>query len=68
MPLMRAAVDHLFGEGRLLACSAAPADVLGETPPDVGAKGDVAEAEVAIERWAKSLGFEGHIEWAEAMP
>ena len=111
VPLMRAAVDHLFGEGQLLAWAIPATGVLVETLLERGADGDVAEAEAAIERlasasaddglvmreiWllrlrallaradgddtahrdyrdryrdmAKSLGFEGHIAWAEAMP
>jgi hypothetical protein len=111
IPLMRAAVDHLFREGRLLAWGIPATGVLVETLLDRGAGGDVAEAEAAIERlaaapadgglvirdiWllrlrallaaahgdvtaytdfrdryrdmAKTLGFEGHIAWAEAMP
>jgi class 3 adenylate cyclase len=111
MPLMRAAVDHLFREGRLLAWGVAAPGVLVETLLDRGADADVAEAEAAIERlatapadeglvirdiWllrlrallarahgddaaykhfrdgyrdmAKTLGYEGHIAWAEAMP
>ncbi len=107
IPLMRAAVDHLFREG-LLPGSAV---VLVETLLDRGTDADVAEAEAEITRladaqaddglvireiWllrlrallarahgdeaayrdyrdryramAKSLGFEGHIAWAEAMP
>jgi hypothetical protein len=110
IPLMRAAVDHLFGEGRLLLWGVAATGVLVETLLDRGADGDVAEAQAAIERlaaapaddglavrdiWllrlrallarahgdagayahlrdrycamAESLGFEGHIAWAEAM-
>jgi class 3 adenylate cyclase len=110
-PLMRAAVDHLFREGRLLGWGVPATGVLVETLLDRGADGDVAEAEAAIERlaaapadeglvmrdiWllrlrallararregvkyldfvnryrdmATSLGFEGHIAWAEAMP
>jgi hypothetical protein len=110
IPLMRAAVDHLFREGRLLLWGPAATGVLVETLLDHGAEGDVAEAQAAIERlaaapaedglamrdiWllrlralltrangdtetyahlrnrycamAKSLGFEGHIAWAEAM-
>jgi hypothetical protein len=106
IPLMRAAVDHLFREGM---GSAAPV-ALVETLLDRGTDDDLAEAD-AIERlaaapadeglvirdiWllrlrallarahgdkaayrdyrdryramASSLGFEGHIEWAEAMP
>jgi hypothetical protein len=111
IPLMRAAVDHLFREGRLLLWGIPASGVLVETLLDRGAEGDVAEAEAAIERlaatpaeeglvirdiWllrlrallarargdaaaytdfrdrhrdiAKTLGFEGHIAWAEAMP
>ena len=111
IPLMRAAVDHLFRDGQLLAWGIPATGVLVETLLDRGADGDVAEAEAAIERlaaapaeeglvirdiWllrlrallarahgdtaayadfrdryrdmAKTLGFEGHIEWAEAMP
>jgi class 3 adenylate cyclase len=111
IPLMRAAVDHLFREGHLLIHGVAATGVLVETLLDRGTDGDVAEAEAAIERlaaapsdeglvirevWllrlrallalahgdetryreyrdryrdmAKTLGFEGHIAWAEAMP
>jgi hypothetical protein len=107
---MRAALDHLFRHGRLLAGGVAATGVLVETLLDRGAVGDVAEAEAAIERlaaapadeglvihgiWllrlhallarahgdaaayahfrdryrdmARTLGFEGHIAWAEAM-
>ena len=110
IPLMRAAVDHLFREGQLLAWGIPATGVLVETLLDRGAEGDVAEADAAIERlaaapadeglvireiWllrsrallarahgdaaayadfrdryrdmAKTLGFEGHIAWAEAM-
>jgi hypothetical protein len=106
IPLMRAAVDHLFREGLLSS-----AVFLVETLLDRGTDDDVVEAEAAIERlavapadeglvlreiWllrlrallarahgdatayahfrdryrdmAKTLGFEGHIAWAEAMP
>ena len=109
--LMRAAVDHLFREGQLLAWGIPATGVLVETLLDRGADGDVAEAEAAIERlaaapadeglvireiWllrlrallarahgdaaayrdlrdryrdmAKTLGYQGHIAWAEAMP
>jgi hypothetical protein len=111
--LMRAAVDHLFREGQLVAGGwGIPATgVLVETLLDRGAENDVAEAEAAIARLAAapadqglavrdiwllrlrallarargegvnylgfvnryremaiSLGFEGHIAWAEAMP
>jgi hypothetical protein len=111
LPLMRAAVDHLFREGQLLVWGIPATGVLVETLLDRGADGDVADAEAAIERlaaapadeglvireiWllrlhallarargdeaayrdfrdryrdmAKTLGFEGHIVWAEAMP
>ena len=111
IPLMRAPVDHLFREGRLLLWGVAATGVLVETLLDRGDETDVAEAEAAIERlatapadeglvireiWllrlrallarahgdaaayagfrdryramATSLGFEGHIAWAEAMP
>jgi hypothetical protein len=111
IPLMRAAVDHLFREGRLLLWGVPATGVLVETLLDRRAESDVAEAEAAIERlatvpadqglvireiWllrlrallarahgdaaayadfrdryrdmARTLGFEGHIAWAEAMP
>ena len=111
IPLMRAAVDHLFREGQLLLWGVVATGVLVETLLDRGADGDLVEAEAAIERlaaapadeglvireiWllrqqamlaqargddtayrdyrdryrdmARSLGFEGHIAWAEAMP
>jgi len=118
IPLMRAAVDHLFCEGRLLGWSTPATGVLVETLLDRGAESDLVEAEAAIERlaeaaierlaaptddgfavreiWllrlrallarahgdaaayahfrdryrdmAKTLDFEGHIAWAEAMP
>ena len=111
IPLMRAAVDHLFREGQLLQWGIPATGVLVETLLDRAANGDVVEAKAAIERlaaapaddglvireiWllrlrallarahgdaaayrdfrdryrdmARSLGFEGHIAWAEAMP
>jgi hypothetical protein len=118
IPLMRAAVDHQFREGRLLGWSIPTTGVLVETLLDRGAESDLVEAEAAIERLAKaaierlaaptddslamreiwllrlrallarargdaaayadfrdryrdmarSLGFEGHIAWAAAMP
>jgi hypothetical protein len=111
IPFMRAAVDHLFSEGRLLVWGVQATGVLVETLLERGSEGDVTEAEAAIERlaaapteeglvmrdiWllrlrallarahgdeaayrdfrdryramARSLGFEGHIKWAEAMP
>jgi hypothetical protein len=107
---MRAAVDHLFREGRLLVYSVPTTGVLVETLLDRGTESDVVEAEAAIERlaaapavdglvmrdiWllrlrallararddteayahfrdryrdmARTLGFEGHIDWADAM-
>ncbi|MGO9352047.1 MAG: adenylate/guanylate cyclase domain-containing protein [Mycobacterium sp.] len=111
IPLMRAAVDHLFREGQLLLHCIPATGVLVETLLDRGTESGVAEAEAAIERlaaartddglamreiWllrlrallahahgdetayrdyrdryrdmARTLGFEGHIAWAEAMP
>jgi hypothetical protein len=110
IPLMRAAADHLFREGRLLLWGVAGTGVLVETLLDRSAENDVAEAEAAIERlaaapadgpvireiWllrlrallarahgdatayahfrdryremAKTLGYEGHMAWAAAMP
>ena len=50
IPLMRAAVDHLFREGRLLVWGIPATGVLVETLLDRGGDGDVAEAEAAIER------------------
>ena len=110
IPLMRAAVNHLFREGRLLGWGVPTTGVLVETLLDRGADGDLVEAKAAIERlaaapadeglvmrdiWllrlrallarahgdaaayahfrdryrdmARTLGFEGHIAWAEAM-
>jgi class 3 adenylate cyclase len=52
IPLMRAAVDHLFREGRLLMWGIPATGVLVQTLLDRGADGDVAEAEAAIERLA----------------
>ncbi len=111
IPLMRAAVDHLFREGQLQANGILATGVLVETLLDSGTDSDVAEAEAAVTRlaeapadeglvirdiWllrlrallarahgddaaytdfrdryrdmAKTLGFEGHIAWAEEMP
>jgi hypothetical protein len=107
--LMRAAVDHLFREERLLGWGIPTTGVLVETLLERGADGDLVEAEAAIERlaaapaaeglvmreiyllrsrtllarargdmvayadlrdryrdMATSLGFEGHIAWAQA--
>jgi hypothetical protein len=112
LPLIRAAVDHLFRDGRLLlGWGVAATGVLVKTLLDRSADDDVAEADAAIERlaaapadegvvlrdiWllrlrallarahgdeagyqefrdryrdmARTLGFEGHMRWAEAMP
>jgi hypothetical protein len=111
IPPIRAAVDHLFRDGQLLAWGIPATGVLVETLLDRGAESDMAEAEAAIQRlatapaddglvireiWllrlrallarahgdataytdlrdryrdmARTLGFEGHIAWAEAMP
>ena len=110
IPLIRAAVDHLFREGRLLVWGVTATGVLVETLLNRSGAADVAEAQAAIERlaaapadeglvirdvWllrlrallarahgdaaayaqfrdryrdmAKTLDFEGHIAWAEAM-
>jgi hypothetical protein len=50
IPRMRAAVDHLFREGRLLLWGVPATGVLVEALLDRSADGDVAEAEAAIER------------------
>jgi hypothetical protein len=50
--LMRAAADHLFREGRLVAWGIPATGVLVETLLDGGTAGDVAEAEAALERMA----------------
>jgi hypothetical protein len=111
IPPMRAAVDHMFREARLLLWGVVGTGMLVETLLDRGADVDVAEAEAAIDRladapaddglvmrdiWllrmrallarargddvahrdlasryramAESLGFEGHIALAKAMP
>jgi hypothetical protein len=59
VPLMRAAVDHLFREGRLLLWGVPATGVLVETLLDRGADGDVAEADAAIERLAAAPTEEG---------
>ena len=56
---MRAAVDHLFQEGRLLVCGVPATAVLVETLLDRGADGDLAEAEAAIDRLAAAPADEG---------
>ena len=58
---MRAAVDHLFREGRLLGWGVPATGVLVETLLGRGAEGDVAEVEVeaAIERLAAAPADDG---------
>ena len=111
IPLIRATVDHLFRDERLLAWGVPAKGVLVEILLDRGAAADAAEAQAAIERlaaagadeglvirdvWllrlrallarthrdapaythfrdryrdmAKSLGYKGHLAWAESMP
>jgi class 3 adenylate cyclase len=110
LPELREATDDLFTAGQLGFCAAATG-ALVETLLERGAKGDVIEAQAAVDRlaagpveegfvipeiWllrtrallagaqgddpayrdyhdryhamATSLGFEGHMQWAEAMP
>jgi hypothetical protein len=52
LPVMQAAVDHLFREGQLLEWGIPATGVLVETLLDRGADDDVAEADAAIERLA----------------
>jgi class 3 adenylate cyclase len=59
IPLMRATVDHLFREGRLLGWGIPATGVLVETLLDRESDGDVAEAEAAIERLAVAPADEG---------
>jgi hypothetical protein len=59
LPLMRAAVDHLFREGQLLFSGVPATGVLVETLLDHGADVDVAEAQAAIERLAAAPADEG---------
>ena len=59
LPLMRAATDHLFREGRLLLWGVPATGVLVETLLDRGADGDVAEAEAAIIRLADAPANDG---------
>ena len=51
IPRMRADVDHLFREGRLLGWGVPATGVLVETLLESGGDGDVAEAEAAITGW-----------------
>ena len=57
--LMRAAVDHLFREGRLMSWSIPATGALVETLLDRGAESDMAEAEAAIKRLADAPADEG---------
>ena len=59
IPLMRAAVDHLFGEGQLLEWGIPATGVLVETLLDRASDGDIAEAEAAIDRLATAPADEG---------
>ena len=60
IPLIRAAVDHLFRQGQLLLGYGIPATgVLVETLIDRGTDGDLAEADAAIERLASAPADEG---------
>jgi hypothetical protein len=59
IPPMRAAVDHLFREGRLLWWGIAATGVLVETVLDRGRDDDVVEAETAIERLADAPADDG---------
>jgi class 3 adenylate cyclase len=71
IPLVRAAVDHLFREGRLLLHGIPATGALVETLLDHGDEGDDIAYRDLVNRYramAESLGFEGHIAWAEEMP
>jgi class 3 adenylate cyclase len=57
--LMRATVDHLFREQRLLMWGPAATGVLVETLLERGGEADVAEAEAAIERLAAAPADDG---------
>ena len=59
IPLMRAALDHLFREGQLLVWGTPATGVLVQTLLDRAADGDVAEAEDAIERLATAPADDG---------
>ncbi len=59
IPLMRAAVDELVREGQLPSWGIPATGVLVETLLGRGAEGDVAEAEVAIERLAAAPADDG---------
>jgi len=59
IPLMRAALDHLFREGQLLVWGTPATGVLVQTLLDRAADDDVAEAEAAIERLATAPADDG---------
>ena len=59
IPLMRAIVDHLFREGRLLLWGIRATGVLVQTLLDREVDGDVAEAEAATERLAAAPADDG---------
>ena len=59
IPLIRAAVDHLFRDERLLAWGVPATGVLVEILLDRRADDDAAEAEAAIERLAAAGADEG---------
>jgi class 3 adenylate cyclase len=59
LPVMRAAVDHLFREGQLLEWGIPATGVLVETLLNRGGDDDVPEAEAAIERLAAAPADEG---------
>ena len=59
IPLMRAAADHLFRDGKLLAWGLPATGVLVETLLDRASESDVAEADAAIERLAAAPADEG---------
>ncbi len=61
IPLLRAAVDHLFREGRLLALGIPATGVLVQTLLERGANGDVTEAEAAITRLAAAPTDDGFV-------
>jgi hypothetical protein len=63
IPLMRAALGHLFREGQLMVWGVPATGVLVETLLDRGADADMVEAEAAIERLANAPtddGLSGH--------
>ncbi len=59
IPVMRATVDHLFRERRLVLWGIPATGILVQTLLDRGTDGDVAEAEAAIERLAAAPADDG---------